>query len=137
MPHLAHPSFCTRHAFTRPDVIDTFLEKECSLGATCSPFSSNPLVPLLTTSPLQIPNSRSGKPQVVLDLSYPHGRLVNRGFLKDTYLKQPFSLRLPGNDALQAIIRVKGPGCHLFKKDLSHAYRQLRVDPRDYSYTTA
>lgn len=111
-------------ALTCLGVIDTFLEKDCSLGANCGPFSANPLVPLLTTSPLQIANSRSGKPRVVLDFSYPHSRLVNSGIPKDTFLNKPFSLRLPGTDALQAIILVKVPGCHLFKKDLSCAYRR-------------
>ena len=115
-------------------VIDAFLEKECNLRATCGPFSANPLQPPLTTSPLQIARSRSGKPRVVVDLSHPQGTSLNSGISKDTYLDEPISLRLPGTDALQIIIRDKGPGCHLFKKDLSRAYRQLRVDPRDYSY---
>ena len=121
-------------ARAQPTIIDAFLEKECSLGATCGPFTANPLSVPLITSPLQIARSRSGKPRVVLDLSYPHNFSVNHGIPKDTYLHEPFSLRLPGTDALQAIIRDKGPGCHLFKKDLSRAYRQLRVDPRDYHY---
>ena len=121
-------------ALARPDIIDAFLVKECSLGATCGPFSANPLATPLITSPLQIATSRSGKPRVVLDLSFPAGSSVNSGIPKDTYLNEPFSLRLPGTDALQALIRIKGSGCHLFKKDLSRAYRQLRVDPHDYSY---
>ena len=121
-------------ALARPDIIDAFLAKECSLGATCGPFSANPLATPLITSPLQIATSRSGKPRVVLDLSFPAGSSINSGIPKDTYLNEPFSLRLPGTDALQALIRIKGRGCHLFKKDLSRAYRQLRVDPRDYSY---
>lgn len=58
-------------ALTRPGVINAFLAKECSLGATYSPFSENPLVPPFTTSPFQIANSRSSNSQVVLDLSYP------------------------------------------------------------------
>ena len=37
-------------------------------------------------------------------------------------------------DALLDIIRLKGRHCHLFKMDLSRAYRQLRIDPRDYHY---
>ena len=121
-------------ALARPDIIDAFLAKECSLGATCGPFSANPLATPLITSPLQIATTRSGKPRVVLDLSFPAGSSVNSGIPKDTYLNEPFSLRLPGTDALQALIRIKGRGCHLFKKDLSRAYRQLRVDPHDYSY---
>ena len=37
-----------------------------------------------------------------------------------------------GVDALQNIIRLKGRHCNFFKLDLSRAYRQLRIDPRDY-----
>ena len=121
-------------ALAQPVIIDSFLKKECSLGATCGPFEVNPLQLPLVVSPLQIASSRSGKPRVVVDLSFPPFLSVNSGIPKDTYLDAPFSLRLPGTDALQAIIRDKGPGCHLFKRDLSRAYRQLRVDPRDYNY---
>ena len=121
-----------RSARANPQIIAAFLSKECELGATCGPFSSNPLTSQLVTSPLQIAYSRSGKPRVVVDLSFPPGRSINSGIPSDTYLGEPFSLRLPGIDALLDIIRSKGPGCHIFKKDLSHAYRQLRIDPRDY-----
>lgn len=119
-------------ALSRSDVIDTYLARECELGATCGPFSSNPLSIALTTSPLQIAYSRSGKPRVVVDLSFPHGYSVNTGIPASTYLGDPFKLRLPGVDALLDIIRLKGQHCHLFKLDLSRAYRQLRVDTRDY-----
>ena len=85
----------------------------------------------MVTSPLQIAHSRSGKPLIVLDLSFPHGSFANSGIPSDTYLDKPFTLRLPGIDALNHIIRLKGTGCHLIKKDLSGAYRQLRIDPRD------
>ena len=76
--------------------------------------------------PLQIARSRSSKPRVAVDLSHPQRISVNSGISKDTYLNESFSPRLPDTDALQIII--------LFKKDLSRVYRQLRVDPRDYSY---
>ena len=66
-----------------------------------------------------------------MDLSFPPGSSVNSGIPSDTYLGTPFVLRLPGVDALVDIIRSKGAGCHLFRKDLSRAYRQLRIDPRD------
>ena len=69
------------------------------------------------------------KARVVVDLSYPPGQSVN---WRDTYLGEPFSLRLPGREALLDIIHQKGQHCHLFKKDLSRAYRQLCIDPRDY-----
>ena len=86
----------------------------------------------LTVSRLQIPHSRSGKTHVVVDLSFPHGNSINDSIPKDSYLGKPFSLRLPGIDALVDIITRKGPGCFLFKKDLSRAYRQLRIEVVSY-----
>lgn len=119
-------------ALSNPTAIDDFLTTECELGATCGPFISNPLSVDIAISPLQIAYSRTGKPRVVVDLSYPPGHSVNCGIPRDTYLGESFTLRLPGLDALLDIIRHKGSNCHLFKKDLSRAYRQLRIDPRDY-----
>ena len=119
-------------ATSNPQVVDVFLATECLPGATCGPFTVNPLAVDLVTSPLQIAYSHSGKPRVVVDLSFPHGTSVNSGIPNDTYLGEPFTLRLPGVDALINIISQKGVGCHLFKKDLSRAYRQLRIDPRNF-----
>lgn len=90
-------------ARSNPTVIDQFLSSKCELGAACRPFVTNPLSVDISISPLQI-----------------------------YYLGEPFSLRLPGLDALLDIIRQKGQHCHLFKTDLSRAYHQLRIDPQDY-----
>ena len=100
----------------------------------CGPFALNPLSTPLITSPLQIAYSRTGKPRVVVNVSAPHNSSVNSGIPRHTYLQEPFVLRLPGLDALLSIIRQKGQGCHVFKKDLSRAYRQLSIDPRDYNF---
>ena len=116
---------------SRPDVVNSFLARECLLGATCGPFSSNTLSVDIVTSPLEIAHSCSGKPCVVVDLSFPHDNSVNDGIPTDSYLGTPFTLHLPGVDALIGIICQKGQGCHLFKKDLSRTYRQLRIDPLD------
>ena len=119
-------------ARSNPTVIDDFLSHECELGTTCGPFFTNPLSVDISISPLQIVYSRTGKPRIVVDLSYPPGHSVNCGILRDTYLGEPFSLCLPGLDALLDIICQKGQPSHVFKKDLSRAYRQLRIDPCDY-----
>ena len=119
-------------ALSRPDVFDAYLARECELGATCGSFSSNPLSNALTTSPLQIAYSRTGKPRVVVDLIFSREYSVNSEIPTTTYLGADLKLRLPGADALLDIIRLKGRHCHLFKMDLSRAYRQLRIDPRDY-----
>ena len=132
-PHLPLSS-CQNHgsALSSPQIIDSFLDTECHLGTTCGPFKSNPFYTDMVIGPLQITHSRSGKPCIVLYLSFPHGSSVNSGIPSDTYLDKPFTLRLPSIDAPIHIIRLKGTGCHLFKKDLSWAYRQLRIDPRDF-----
>ena len=119
-------------AVAASDVVQAYLDKEQNLGSLCGPFNTNPLTTNLVISPMQIVDSRSGKSRVVVDLSFPVGSSVNDGIPKDTYLDKPFTLRLPGIDALVDIIRALGAGCWLFKKDLSRAYRQLRIDPRDY-----
>ena len=132
---LAKPaSTHTNHgsAVAAPDIIQAYLDKEQNLGSLCGPFNTSPLINNLVISPMQIVYSRSGKPRVVVDLSFPVGSSVNDGIPKDTYLGEPFTLRLPGVDAFVDIICELGPDCWLFKKDLSRAYRQLRMDPRDY-----
>ena len=41
-------------------------------------------------------------------------------------------MRLPGIDRLVEFVNAKGRGCHVFKKDLQRAYRQIPIDPQDY-----
>ena len=102
------------------------------LKSICGIFTSNPLAQKLVVFPLQLVFHRTGKPHVVVDLSFPSGSSVNDGILKDTYSSVPFALRLPGTDAFVKLIRQSDPGFHLFKKDLSRAYRQLHIDTCDY-----
>ena len=96
-------------AMAEPDLIQSYLDKDCGLGATCGRFPANPLCTKLIISPLQIAHSRSGKSRVVVDLSFPSGFSVNDGIPKDSYLDESLGLRLPGTDALVAIILQKGP----------------------------
>ena len=56
---------------------------------------------------------------------------VNLGISQDWYLGDPIHLRYPSVDNLVNLVRCTGPGCCLFKCDLSRAYRQLPVDPGD------
>ncbi|KAI8490612.1 cytoplasmic pattern recognition receptor signaling pathway in response to virus [Branchiostoma belcheri] len=70
--------------------------------------------------------------RIVLDLSFPPGRSGNSGIRADFYMDEPYKLQLPGYDAFERLIRSKGPGCLMFKRDLSRAYRQIPVAPHDY-----
>jgi len=81
-------------ARSNPTVIHKHLSSECELSATCGPFVTNPLSVNISVSPLQIAYSRTGKPSVVIDPSYPPGKSVNCGIPCDTYFSEPFSIRL-------------------------------------------
>ena len=119
-------------AVAATDVVQAYLDKEWNLGSLCGPFNTSRLIKDLVIFPTQIVYSRSEKPWVVVDLSFPIGSSVNDGIPKDTYLGEPCTLRLPGIDAFVDIIRQLGAGCWLFKKESSCTYRQLRIDPGDY-----
>ena len=69
--------------------------------------------------------------RVIVDLSWPEGISVNSGIDKDVYLGDDVSLTYPTIDTLTSIIISKGPGALMFKTDLSRAYKQLFVDPRE------
>ncbi len=54
-------------------------------------------------------------------------------FSKDIYLGCPFKLHYPSIDNMVELVRYKGQGCELFKRDLARAFRQFPVDPGDIS----
>ena len=125
-----HPS-----ALQHPSDVNSFIAKEVSLSATAGPFQANPLSCSLMLSPLlTVPKKESTSRRIVMDLSFPPEQSVNSGIPTDTYLGEPYKLRLPGVDALVALVQAFGSGSLLFKKDLRRAYRQLPIDPRDYHF---
>ena len=77
------------------------------------------------------PKKDSEDRRILLDLSFPKGAGVNAGIDKNSYLNEPARVRLPNVDTLVDLIKKKGAGCALFKKDLRRAYRQLPLDPGD------
>jgi len=111
---------------------DEYIRKECGLGALIGPFKSNPLSVELFTSPINsIPKAGSDDRRFITDLSFPRGSSINDGILKDSYLGEYFKLSYPTVDVLVSMIKVKGPGSFLYKRDLSRAYRQFPLDPGD------
>ena len=62
--------------------------------------------------------------RIILDLSYPKGNAINDYISKENYLGNQIRLVYPGVE----IIKIKGRGCLLFKRDLRKAFRQFPVD---------
>ena len=71
--------------------------------------------------------------QVIIDLSYPKGSPVNSGVLSDTYLNTSFILSLPTIDNITQNIRKYGKDPLIYKIDISHVFRHIKLDPASYS----
>ena len=78
-----------------------------------------------------VPKKDSLERRVIVDLSFPEKKSVNDGILKDQYSGENILVQYPDVDCLINLIKRKGKGSHLFKRDLKRAYRQFFVDPGD------
>ena len=116
-----------------PKQIDSYLEKECRLGACIGPFQQNPFKQACHISPINSVEKRdSTERRVIVDLSYPkNGLSVNAAINLDLVSDMDMSLKYPTVDALVDLVVRKVRGCALMKRDLSRAYRQIPVDMGD------
>ena len=112
--------------------VDQFICEEVALGATLGPLERNPLVLPLAFSPLNtVEKTGSLSRRIIMDLSFPIGASVNSGIIKGEYLGALWKLTYPTVDVFASLIRAKGKGALLYKRDLKRAYRQFFVDPGD------
>ena len=109
-----------------PSDIDKYLIKELQNSAIAGPFHVNPFSHGIVLSPLNsVPKRESTDRRIILDLSSEGGSGVNSFVSKDEYLGQEVNLTYPRVDDFVDLIKKKGKGCFLFKRDLSRAYRQI------------
>ena len=66
-----------------------------------------------------------------MDLSFPKGLSINDGVLKDTYLGTQFQMHYPSVDSIIRTLNEIGPSAHIFKVDISRAFRYIQIDPGD------
>ncbi len=98
------------------------------------PFCSCPFSLKVVYSPLSTAEKKdSTDRRVVMDLSYPPGHSINDMIDPSEYLGTPSSLRHLKLDDLVDLIKTKGGGCALMKRDFSRAFHQLPVDPGDFN----
>lgn len=126
-------SFNHKSAVDYSGHIDKWLDKAFGKFSVLGPFHDNPFDSPCMVSPLaSVPKSEEGERRTILNCSCPKRKSVNDLIIKQSYLGEPFYLTFPGVDDLVELIKLKGKGCLIFKRDLSAAYRQLlRVDPGD------
>ena len=105
--------------------------KEGQRGTIIGPFKESPFGKDARYSPLDaIPKKDSAEFRIILNLSYPfEGDSVNDAIAKDSYMGEDVNLTYPGVDDLVKLIRKKGRGALLFKKDILKCYRQIYMDP--------
>ena len=115
-----------------PNEMLAYLEKECQNAAIIGPFKENPFTSGIKLSPLNsLPKKDTTERRVILDLSFPKSSSVNSYISKDIYLGETVNLAYPKVDDFAQLIKTKGQGCLLYKKDLRRAFRQIPVDVRD------
>ena len=117
-----------------PEALQKYINKEKTYGAVMGPYQKIPFTEKVGISPLSTrPKKTSEDRRVILDLSFPLGNAVNDGIPKDSYLGLEAKLTFPKVDDLALRIFILGRGCQMFKIDLSRYFRQIPLDPGDYS----
>ena len=114
----------------KPKVVE-YLQKEKCSGTLIGPMNSNPFGKIAHFPPIDaIPKKDSEDVRIILNLSHPfEAGSVNHAVSKEKYFGLDVDLKYPGIDALVKMIRTKGCGCLLFKRDLKRFYRQIFLCP--------
>ena len=137
LPGLPEPSVWGKNhkgAEEHPEALRKYISKEKSHGAIMGPYRKIPFQNKVGISPLSTRAKKdSQERRVILDLSFPIGSGVNDGIPKDSYLGMEASLTFPKTDEFAYRIFQLGENCLMFKIDLSRYFRQLPLDPGDYS----
>ena len=137
LPTLPAPSITNKNhkgVTDHPDQLAKYIKKESSYGAVMGPYSRIPFKHGVGISPLSTrPKKDSEDRRVIVDLSFPVGQAVNDGIPKDSYMGFNCKLEFPKMDQFALRIYSLGQGCMMFKIDLSRYFRQIPLDPGDYS----
>ena len=115
-----------------PQDVEAYLAEECRFEAILGPFDSSPIdnchySPFMTREKPGSDNRR-----VSIDLSWPKEHSVNAGIDKNSYLNTEFALTFPTIDHITHELKKLGRSAHIFKIDMSRAFRHIKVDPADY-----
>ena len=112
--------------------VQAYLDEELEHGAIAGPFKDVPIKNCHISPFMTHPKANSDTRRVIIDLSWPKGYSVNDGVDKSTYMGTDFHLTFPTIDDLTTELVKLGRGAHLYKIDVSRAFRHLPIDPFDY-----
>ena len=119
-----------------PQDVNAYLSEEKQHKAIIGPFKIPPIEnahasPLMTREKPNASNRR-----VIVDLSWPKQASVNDGVDKNSYLGSEFALTFPTIDNITQRLVSLGKGAHIYKIDISRAFRHLKMDPGDLDLLT-
>ena len=121
-------------ATDHPAALKKYIEKEKQKGAILGPYRKIPFKEKVGISPISTrPKRNTTDRRVIIDLSFPPGRAVNDGMIKSNYLGFTAEIKFPRTDDLAMRVAYLGRGAAMFKIDLFRYFRQLPLDPGDYS----
>ena len=137
LPTMADPDKTFKNhkgATDYPQALERYIDKEMAHQAVIGPLQQIPFPDRVGISPISTrPKKCSTDRRIIIDLSFPQGASVNDGMIKDNYLGWATELRFPRTDDLALRIFQLGTDARMFKIDLSRYFRQLPLDPGDYS----
>ena len=120
-----HSSSYSYHTY-----VDRFIESELeNLGVT-GPFESSPWEEVMV-SPMMTSHKKPNSRRTVFDASFGLYSLNKNTPLK-AYHDTEYEFSFPKIDQFADKIAQLGPGCFLWKRDLSRFFLQLKVDPYEY-----
>ena len=119
-------------AMNHTEAVTKYLCKEIE-GILGGCLKQYPFDQRIGISPINTCAKKNSMGRIVLDLLWPLRWSVNSDIPKDLYLGTPMKLRYPTIDTLARRVNSLGKGCLCFKVDLAGAFRQIGIDPRDYS----
>ena len=120
-----HSSSYSYHTY-----IDKFVETELDKLGMTGPFDRAPWDNLML-SPLMTSHKKPSSRRAVFDASFGMFSL-NKNTPEKAYHETEYEFHFPKIDNLADIIANLGPGCFLFKRDLSRYFLQLKIDPIEY-----
>ena len=117
-------------AYTYYTYVDKFVETELAKLGVTGPFESSPWDNVMI-SPMMTSHKKPSSRRPVFDASFGLFSL-NKNTPEKAYHDTEYEFHFPKIDNLADIIATLGPGCYLWKRDLSRFFLQLKVDPLEY-----
>ena len=115
-----------------PDDVDAYLTEELKYQAIVGPFKQSPILNCHFSPFMTREKANAAHRRVIIDLSWPKDASVNLGVDKNSYMATDFALTFPTVDNITDTLKQAGTGAHLFKIDISRAFRHIKIDPFDF-----